>query len=111
MEKQAQKRTLGEKVEGEYFVDGGAEAGLGLEQLGDEVARRAAHLGGDVVLVGLDALVGLLERLRLEGRLADEQREQDAAQGPGVHLVAVALLVQHLGRDVVRRAAQRSAGK
>lgn len=32
---------------------------------------------------------------------------QNAAQGPDVHLEAVALLAQHLGGDVVRRPAQR----
>ena len=54
-----------------------------------------------MVLVPLDPRVGVLERLRLEGRLAHEQRVEDAADGPDVHLEAVPLLAQHLRRDVV----------
>ena len=37
-----------------------------------------------------------------EGRLTDQERVHDAAQGPDIRLESVSLLVQHLRRDVVR---------
>ena len=40
-------------------------------------------------------------------RFAHKESVEDAAQRPDVHLVAVALLAEHLGRDVVGGPAQR----
>ncbi len=96
----------GHEVVAEDVGYGGPLGGVVLEQLGDQVLCERPHPGGHVVLVPLDARVGVLERLRLEGRLAHQQRVQDTPQRPDVHLVAVALLAQHLWGDVVRGAAQ-----
>lgn len=52
--------------------------------------------------------VRLLQRGRVEGRLAGEEGVQYAAQSPDVRLVAVGLLVENLRGDVVRCAAYRS---
>ena len=60
-----------------------------------------------MVLIPLDPGVGVLERLRFEGRLPHEQCVEDAADRPDVHLVAVTLLAKHLRRDVVGGAAKR----
>ena len=47
-----------------------------------------------------------LERLGLERRLANKQRVKNATNGPDINFVGMALLVEHLGRDVVWCAAQ-----
>ena len=56
-----------------------------------------------------DSLVDGLDVLGLEGRAADDESVEDDADGPRVDLEAVAirLVEQHLGRDVVGRAADR----
>lgn len=78
-----------------------------LKQSHDQLFRQRTHSGGNVVLVLLDLLVRVLERLGLERWLPDEQRVHDAADGPDVDLVAVAFLAEDLRRDVVGCPAKR----
>lgn len=43
-----------------------------MQQAGDEGASSRADVGRDAVLVAFDFLVGVLQTLRLEGRLAHQ---------------------------------------
>lgn len=52
-----------------------------------------------------------LQALRLERWLADEKCIQNAANRPDIHFVRVTSLGQHLGCNVVRRAAECPAGE
>mmetsp|Transcript_36225 Transcript_36225/g.111497 ORF Transcript_36225/g.111497 Transcript_36225/m.111497 type:complete len:369 (-) Transcript_36225:59-1165(-) len=61
----------------------------------------------EVDLPGQDLLVDAHGVLVAEGRLAADHLVDEDAQGPPVHGLAVALVQQHLGRDVLRRAAER----
>jgi hypothetical protein len=88
--------------------DGDAGVGVGVEQPGDEPARvsgeprRAAVVPAAHLLKhGRDVVVGERER-------AGEEDVEDDAAGPDVRLGAVVALVpEHLGRGVPRRAAER----
>ena len=59
---------------------------LVLEKALNQVSCKRSNPAGDVVLVLLDPRVGVLQGLRLEGRLAHEQGVEDAANAPHVHL-------------------------
>ena len=60
-----------------------------------------------MVLIPLNPGIGVLESLGFEWRLPHKQCVEDAANRPDVHLIAVTLLAQHLGRDVVGGATER----
>ena len=83
-------------------VEGHADEVLGL--------LRKASGGGDAIVVVLYLAVRRLDVARLKRRLANQHGIEDAADGPNVHLKAVAALspIQNLGGNVVGRAAQRS---
>ena len=99
--------TAVEELVLEDLGHGWPERRIGLEQVVDEILGLDADLVARYgVLVLLDLGVGVLETRGLKGRLADQQRVEYAAERPHVHLVRVALLVEHLGRDIVGRAAQ-----
>ena len=77
------------------LLAGGPPLGVPLQQPLDEQLGAGGHAGGHPVLVALDAHVGVLERLCLEGRLAHQQREQDAPDGPHVNLTGVTNTLMH----------------
>jgi hypothetical protein len=77
-----------------------------LQKFCNKVLGCGPDSGWHMILVLFDLCVGVLERLRLEGWLADEQCVEDASDRPDVDLVAVTLLSEHLGSDVVGRATQ-----
>lgn len=62
-------------------------------------------MGGQLQRLRLYFFEHLLTVLGGEGRHASEHLVHDAAEGPPVHRLAVALLEQDLGRQVLRRAA------
>ena len=70
-----------EELVAEYFVEGGAVAGVWGEKLGDEVPCRTADVGRYEELVGGDPHVGFLQRRRLERRLSDQHGVPDKRQG------------------------------
>ena len=57
-----------------------------LEEALKKVSCKRSDPAGDVVLVLLDPRVGVLQGLRLEGRLAHKQGVEDAANTPNIHL-------------------------
>lgn len=78
-----------------------------VQQLGAQVARVVRkELVVEARLRVLDVLVELLAVLRVEGRQADEHLIDDGAERPPVSGLAVALPLQHLGREVLSRAAE-----
>ena len=78
-----------------------------LEQFEDEFFGQGSDFGWNVIFVVLDACVCVLECLGLEGGLPHQEGVEDAPQRPDVHLVAVALLLQDFGGNVVGGAAKR----
>ena len=78
-----------------------------MEELLDQVVGALAQAVRYCVVVLRYPRVGLLQGGRLKGRGADKQGEHAATKRPDVGGEAVALLVEHLGRDVVRRPADR----
>ena len=78
-----------------------------MEELLDQVVGALAQAVRDGVVVLRYSRVGLLQGGRLKGRGTDEQGEHAATKRPDVRGEAVALLVQYLRRDVVRRPADR----
>ena len=82
--------------------------GLVCDESSDEVDRRLGEVGvgGDVegLLPVDDFLAGGLRVVREEGGVADDHLEKDDADAPPVDCLGVALLREHLGRDVVRGA-------
>ena len=89
-----------------------APLGLALQHLAHKVLAALAdlHGRGEREAALLDARVRRLDVVGLEGGLAHEQRVQDHAQAPHVHLERVTLAgaLQDLGRDVVGRPADRA---
>ena len=57
-----------------------------LEEALDQVSCKRSNPAGNVVLVLLDPGIGVLQGLRLEGRLAHKQGVEDAANTPNIHL-------------------------
>ena len=57
----------------EDLLGGRAFSRIWVEHLGDKGASLMAEVGGNAVLVVLDALVGLLQTLCLKGRPANQQ--------------------------------------
>lgn len=80
---------------------------IGLQHRADHFGRGRPQGRRDTIVALADLCVRILQTLGLERWLANEQRVHDATDRPNVDLVAVALLVQNLRRDVVRRSAQR----
>ena len=78
-----------------------------MEELLDQVVGALAQAVWDCVVVLRYSRVGLLQGGRLEGRGADQQGEHATTKRPDVGGETVALLVQHLRRDVVGRPADR----
>ena len=78
-----------------------------MEELLDQVVGALAQAVWDGVVVLRYSRVGLFQGGSLKGRGANEQGEHAAPERPDVRGEAVALLVEHLGRDVVRRPADR----
>ena len=85
-----------------------AEASLGV--LGQQAPQEQLGAGGEVVGVVQRAPADLLEELlpvaAVEGGQAREHLVEEGAQGPPVHGAAVALAVEDLGGEVLRRAAE-----
>ena len=106
-------RDAGARVDegvGQHLLQVGALGRVQVKDFGDEVAGLLGdgHVVGERVDVGPDLLVGRLHVRSLEGRFADDQGVDDHAEGPDVHLVAVAdLALQDFRGDIVRRAADR----
>ena len=89
-------------------INSGSLSRVIVQDLCDEVSGRVANRSRlrEAVGVHTDALVGRLHIGRLEGRLTDDERVDDDADGPDVDLVRVALLAfEHLGSDIVRSTA------
>lgn len=80
------KVAHGHEVVLQHVGDGGPLGRVMLQEPGDQVLGQGAHAGRDVVLVALDARIGVLQRLRLEGGLPHQQRVQDATQRPNIDL-------------------------
>ena len=78
--------------------------------LGDEVAR-VRHARRTLVLDARDLLIGAVVAGRLERRLADEQLVAEHSERPQVDLLVMRLVVDHLGRQVVERAANCRASR
>ncbi len=86
---------------------GWTRARIGLKQTIDQIlGLRADLVRRNGILVLFDLGVRVLQAAGLKRWLSDQQCVQNTTQRPNVHLVRVALLVEDLGRDVVRRAAQ-----
>ena len=66
-----------------------------------------ANSARDVVLVVLDALVGVLQCLRLEWWFANQESVEDTPNGPDIDLVAVTFFSEHLRSNVVRCSTKR----
>mmetsp|Transcript_13249 Transcript_13249/g.34317 ORF Transcript_13249/g.34317 Transcript_13249/m.34317 type:complete len:474 (-) Transcript_13249:54-1475(-) len=100
-----------------YVGDGQAARGVLHQQVGDEVAALGGQPAGHDVVARHDAGERGVAALRLalgavllavEGKVAAEQRVQQHAAAPDVGLLAVIRgVLQHLGRDVLRRAHAR----
>ena len=67
------QEALGDERIGKDLVWGGAACRVGVQEASDESTCLGADVGGDVVLVEADALVGLLEALRLKRGLANQE--------------------------------------
>ena len=87
----------------EQFGGGGSLLGVGGEHRLDQLLREFRNLYFKNWLIFQDFFEGLLGRATLEGQLAVQQGEGDAARSPHVRLVGVAGLRYDLWRHVVRR--------
>ena len=55
-----------------------------------------------MILILFDPCISILERLCLERRFTHEERVEDTSKAPDVHLVAVSLLAEDLGRNILK---------
>ena len=78
-----------------------------MEELLDQVVGALAQAVWDGVVVLRYSRVGLLQGGGLKGRGTHKQGEHAATKRPDIRGETVALLVEHLGRDVVGRPADR----
>jgi hypothetical protein len=81
------------------------------EDARDEIARLRGDVGREAEVDLDDAALGFRVPLRLKGRRAAEEFLREDAEGPVVHGVVVVLVLDHLGREVVERAAERRAAR
>ena len=98
--------TTSKKLVIKDMCHGGPRVGIRLQQAVYQILGLHTHLvrrNGEFVFFYFG--IRVLEAAGLERRLANQQRVEYAAQRPDVHLVRVALLVQHLRRNIVRCAA------
>ena len=85
-------------------IDGGTLGGVVVEDLRDQVtgAIRDRYVVREVVRIHTDSLVSRLNVRRLKGRLTNDKRVNDDADGPDIDLVRVTLLaLEHFGGNIV----------
>ena len=73
----------------------------------DECCRLWWGVSWNSIVVALNASVRVLERFCLERRLAEQQRIENASNGPNVHFERVTTLLQHLRSNIIGSAAKR----
>ena len=77
------------------------------EEAGNQVGGFGRQVARDAILAVLYPLEGRHLLLRHKRRLAVQHLEGEHAESPPVDGMVVALMGEHLGRDVVRRATKR----
>ena len=82
----SRQEAHGHEVVSEDLVHTWSAGRLVLEEALDQVSCKRSDPAWDVVLVLLDPGIGVLQGLRLEGRLAHKQGVEDAANTPNIHL-------------------------
>lgn len=84
--------------------------GLHLEAAVDQCPRLSAHHGGvwEGVVTHLDATLGFLDVVRLEGGFAHQKSLNDHSYRPDVDLIRVALSIKHFRGQLVRGTAYGS---
>ena len=103
--------TIVEPRMAQNFINGRAASRIIRQNTLDEVpgAITNLHRLRERVIVHPNALVGCLDVIGLEWRLANDKSVDDDAQRPDVDLVRVTLLaLQHLGSNIVRSTANGS---
>ena len=88
------------------LVEGESLGGIIGEDVRNEVSGFGRHELGELQVYFLYSIIGCLVVLCLEGRVAHEELVAQDAQAPDVDFVVVGEVIDHLGGQVVKSAAE-----